>query len=51
MLEALLEHSIPARQRHRLAMATVAAEIGAVAASRAMVKADPALSLTQSNGG
>jgi TetR/AcrR family transcriptional repressor of nem operon len=44
MLEASLEAQIPKPQRRRLAIAAVAAEIGAVAVSRAVVKADPALS-------
>jgi TetR/AcrR family transcriptional regulator, transcriptional repressor for nem operon len=43
MLEKLLETTIPPRQRRSLAIAAVAAEIGAVAASRAMLKSDPAL--------
>ena len=43
MIEGSLENAIlPARKR-RLAIAAVAAEIGAIAASRAVAKTDPAL--------
>lgn len=42
-LERSLEPSIPAAERRRLAVAAVAAEIGAVAVSRAIVKTDAAL--------
>jgi TetR/AcrR family transcriptional repressor of nem operon len=43
LLENSLEDKIPADRKHRLAVAAVAAEIGAVAVSRALSKADPAL--------
>jgi TetR/AcrR family transcriptional repressor of nem operon len=43
MLEGALEPTIPASQRRRLAVAAVAAEIGAVAVSRAIVKTDAVL--------
>jgi TetR/AcrR family transcriptional repressor of nem operon len=43
MLESSLEDTIPASQRRRLALAAVAAEIGAIAVSRAVAKADTAL--------
>ncbi|MEA1672855.1 helix-turn-helix domain-containing protein [Nitrospirillum sp. BR 11163] len=42
LLEDSLEGSIPAAQRRRLAIAAVAAEIGAIAVSRAIAKTDPA---------
>jgi TetR/AcrR family transcriptional regulator, transcriptional repressor for nem operon len=43
MIEASLEDAIPLTKRRRLAIAAVAAEIGAIAASRAVAKTDPAL--------
>ena len=43
MIEASLKDAIPLTKRRRLAIAAVAAEIGAVAASRAVAKTDPAL--------
>jgi TetR/AcrR family transcriptional repressor of nem operon len=43
MIEASLKDAIPLRKRRRLAIAAVAAEIGAIAASRAVAKTDPAL--------
>lgn len=43
LLEASLEDSIPAAVRRRLALAAAAAEIGGVAVSRAIAKADAAL--------
>ncbi|MDB5603894.1 MAG: putative transcriptional regulator [Bradyrhizobium sp.] len=43
MLEASMEDAIPASQRRRLALAAVAAEIGAIAVSRAVAKTDAAL--------
>lgn len=43
MLEGALEDTIPACQRRRLAIAAAAAEIGAIAVSRAVAKADAAL--------
>jgi TetR/AcrR family transcriptional regulator, transcriptional repressor for nem operon len=43
MIEESLETVIPPRRRRRLAIAAVAAEIGAIAASRAIAKTDPAL--------
>ena len=43
MLEGSLENAIPASQRRRLAVAAVAAEIGAIAVSRAVAKTDTAL--------
>ena len=43
MIEASLKGAIPLRKRRRLAIAAVAAEIGAIAASRAVAKTDPAL--------
>jgi len=43
MLEGSLEDAIPASQRRRLAVAAVAAQIGAVAVSRAVAKTDMAL--------
>lgn len=42
-LERSLERDIPAAERRRLAIAAVAAEIGAVAVSRAVLKTDAAL--------
>ena len=42
LLEDSLEDSIPAAQRRRLAIAAVAAEIGAIAVSRAIAKTDAA---------
>jgi TetR/AcrR family transcriptional repressor of nem operon len=44
LLEASLEKTIPADERRRLAVAAAAAEIGAIAVSRAVAKSDPALS-------
>jgi TetR/AcrR family transcriptional repressor of nem operon len=44
MLESSLEDTIPASQRRRLAIAAAAAEIGAIAVSRAVAKTDAALS-------
>ena len=43
MIEASLKDAIPLTKRRRLAIAAVAAEIGAVAASRAVAKTNPAL--------
>jgi len=43
ILEGSLEETIPAPQRRRLALAAVAAEIGAIAVSRAIAKTDVAL--------
>jgi TetR/AcrR family transcriptional repressor of nem operon len=43
MIEGSLEEAIPPAVRRRLAIAAVAAEIGAIAASRALAKTDPAL--------
>jgi TetR/AcrR family transcriptional regulator, transcriptional repressor for nem operon len=43
MIEASLKDAIPLTERRRLAIAAVAAEIGAIAASRAVAKTDPAL--------
>lgn len=43
MLESSLDDSIPASERRRLAVAAAAAEIGAIAVSRAVAKADTAL--------
>jgi TetR/AcrR family transcriptional repressor of nem operon len=43
MLESSLEDTIPASRRRRLAVAAAAAEIGAIAVSRAVAKADAAL--------
>jgi TetR/AcrR family transcriptional regulator, transcriptional repressor for nem operon len=43
VIEASLKDAIPLTKRRRLAIAAVAAEIGAVAASRAVAKTDPAL--------
>jgi TetR/AcrR family transcriptional regulator, transcriptional repressor for nem operon len=43
MIEGSLEDTIPASKRRSLALAAVAAEIGAIAASRAVAKTDPAL--------
>lgn len=43
LLEASLELSIPASERRRLALAAVAAEIGAIAVSRAITKTDATL--------
>jgi TetR/AcrR family transcriptional repressor of nem operon len=42
--EAVLDQAIPEAERRRLAMTIVAAEIGAMAAARAVAKSDPALS-------
>ena len=42
--EAVLDAAIPPAERRRLAMAIVAAEIGAMAAARAVAKSDPVLS-------
>ncbi|MGT2477482.1 TetR/AcrR family transcriptional regulator [Paraburkholderia terrae] len=42
--EAVLDDAIPEAERHRLAMTIVAAEIGAMAAARAVAKSDPSLS-------
>jgi TetR/AcrR family transcriptional regulator, transcriptional repressor for nem operon len=42
-IEGSLEEAIPPARRRRLAIAAVAAEIGAIAASRALTKTDPAL--------
>lgn len=44
LLEDALEKTIPADERRRLAVAAAAAEIGAIAVSRAVAKSDPALS-------
>lgn len=44
LLEASLEKTIPSDERRRLAVAAAAAEIGAIAVSRAVAKSDPALS-------
>jgi len=44
MLESALEETIPPSRRRRLALAAVAAEIGALAVSRAVAKTDAALS-------
>jgi TetR/AcrR family transcriptional regulator, transcriptional repressor for nem operon len=44
MLETSLERTMPAKQRRRLAVAAISAEIGAMAISRAVRKADAALS-------
>lgn len=43
MLEGSLEDAIPAAERRRLALAAVAAEIGAIVVSRAIAKTDKAL--------
>ncbi|WNG51616.1 TetR/AcrR family transcriptional regulator [Archangium minus] len=43
MLEESLEEVVPATKRRRLAVAAVAAQIGAIAVSRAVAKADKAL--------
>ena len=43
MIDASLKDAIPLTKRRRLAIAAVAAEIGAIAASRAVAKTDPAL--------
>ena len=43
MIEGSLENAIPPARKRRLAIAAVAAEIGAIAASRAVAKTDPAL--------
>jgi TetR/AcrR family transcriptional repressor of nem operon len=43
MLESSLDDTIPASERRRLAIAAAAAEIGAIAVSRAVAKADMAL--------
>jgi TetR/AcrR family transcriptional regulator, transcriptional repressor for nem operon len=43
LLENSIEPAIPAPQRRRLAVTAVAAEVGAVALSRAVAKADPSL--------
>jgi TetR/AcrR family transcriptional repressor of nem operon len=43
MIEGSLEKAIPPARRRRLALAAVAAEIGAIAASRAVAKTDPPL--------
>ncbi|HEY1888332.1 MAG TPA: helix-turn-helix domain-containing protein [Roseiarcus sp.] len=43
MIERSLGNVIPPARRRRLAIAAVAAEIGAIAASRAIAKTDPAL--------
>ncbi len=43
LIEGSLEDAIPTARRRRLAIAAVAAEIGAIAASRALAKTDPAL--------
>jgi TetR/AcrR family transcriptional repressor of nem operon len=43
LLEDALEKEIPIAQRRRLAIAAAAAEIGGIAVSRAVAKADPAL--------
>jgi TetR/AcrR family transcriptional repressor of nem operon len=43
MIEGSLEHSIPRSKRRSLAVAAVAAEIGAIAVSRAVAKTDPVL--------
>jgi TetR/AcrR family transcriptional regulator, transcriptional repressor for nem operon len=43
MLEGSLEEAVPASERRRLALATVAAEVGAIAVSRAITKTDAAL--------
>ena len=40
MLEALVEKVIPATKRRQLAVSAVAAQIGAIAVSRAVAKAD-----------
>jgi TetR/AcrR family transcriptional repressor of nem operon len=43
VLEGSLDDALPASQKRRLAVATIAAQIGAIAASRAIAKADAAL--------
>ncbi len=43
MLESSLDDAIPASQRRRLAIAAVATEVGAIAVSRAVAKADASL--------
>lgn len=43
LLEESLEEGVPAPKRRRLAVAAVAAQIGAIAVSRAVAKADAAL--------
>ncbi len=43
VIEGSLEDTIPASQRRRLAVAAIAAEIGAIAVSRAIAKTDAAL--------
>src|SRR5258706_71361 len=43
VLEGSLEDAIPASERRRLAIAAVAAEIGAIAVSRAIAKTDTTL--------
>jgi TetR/AcrR family transcriptional repressor of nem operon len=42
--EGVMDQAIPEAERHRLGLAIVAAEIGAMAAARAVAKSDPALS-------
>jgi TetR/AcrR family transcriptional repressor of nem operon len=42
--EAVMDEAIPEAERRRLGLAIVAAEIGAMAAARAVAKSDPALS-------
>ena len=44
MVEQSLDHGIPAAHRRRLAVATITAQIGAIAVSRGVAKADMALS-------
>lgn len=42
--EAVMDEAVPKAERRRLGLAIVAAEIGAMAAARAVAKSDPALS-------
>ena len=42
--EAVMDEAVPEAERRRLGLAIVAAEIGAIAAARAVAKSDPALS-------
>ena len=42
--EAVMDEAVPEAERRRLGLAIVAAEIGAMAAARAVAKSDPALS-------
>ncbi|WP_246796419.1 TetR/AcrR family transcriptional regulator [Burkholderia perseverans] len=44
LVEASLDPALPAGERRRIAFTTIAAQIGAIAATRAIAKIDPALS-------